>query len=363
MKLVLSRLTSCCFYATVLLFLTAACSVKSSVELPANVTVPALLLFGDSIADTGNNNYIKTLVKCNFPPYGKDFGGGVPTGRFCDGKVPSDIIAKELGIKDTLPAYLDPTVLPQDLVTGVTFASGGSGFDPLTPKLASVISLSDQLKYLEEYIGKLEAMIGGEKTKFILTNSIFLVVAGSDDIANTYFTMRARKLQYDVSAYTDLMANSASSFTQKLYELGARRIGVFSAPPVGCVPAQRTLAGGAERKCAEPLNEAAKLFNSKISKKLDYLASSLPNGRFVYVDIYSPLLDLIQNPQKYGFQVADKGCCGTGGFEVSILCNQYTSVTCPNVSDHIFWDSYHPTESAYKALVSLILGEYVNKFF
>ncbi|KAG6783662.1 hypothetical protein POTOM_009325 [Populus tomentosa] len=43
--------------------------------------------------------------------------------------------AKELGIKDTLPAYLDPIILPQDLVSGVMFASGGSGFDPLTPKL------------------------------------------------------------------------------------------------------------------------------------------------------------------------------------------------------------------------------------
>jgi hypothetical protein len=62
------------------------------VKLPPNVTVPALLLFGDSIVDAGNNNNIKTLVKCNFPPYGKDFEGGVPTGRFCNGKVPSDII-------------------------------------------------------------------------------------------------------------------------------------------------------------------------------------------------------------------------------------------------------------------------------
>jgi hypothetical protein len=89
-------------------------------------------------------------------------------------------------------------------------------------------------------------------------------------------------------------------FSKELYELGARRIGFFSTPPIGCVPSQRTLAGGAERKCAENLNEAAKLFNSKLSKKLDSLGSSLPNGRFVYIDVYNLLLDLIQNPKKYG---------------------------------------------------------------
>ncbi|XP_034919513.1 GDSL esterase/lipase EXL3-like [Populus alba] len=150
---------------------------------------------------------------------------------------------------------------------------------------------------------------------------------------------------------------------QELYELGARRIGFFSAPPVGCVPAQRTLARGAGRKCAENLNEAAKLFNSKLSQKLDSLGSSLPDGRFVYMDVYNILLDLIQNPKKHGFQVADKGCCGTGDIEVSILCNQYTPVKCANISDHIFWDSYHPTESAYKALVSPLLGQNLNKFF
>lgn len=42
--------------------------------------------------DTGNNNDIPTLLKSNFPPYGKEFPGGIPTGRFSDGKVPSDII-------------------------------------------------------------------------------------------------------------------------------------------------------------------------------------------------------------------------------------------------------------------------------
>lgn len=64
----------------------------------------------------------------------------------------------------------------------------------------------------KEYIGKLKASVGKERTKFILENAIFLVVAGSDDIANTYFTLRVRQLQYDVPAYTDLMVNGATDF-------------------------------------------------------------------------------------------------------------------------------------------------------
>lgn len=45
------------------------------------------------------------------------------------------ISAEELGIKDTVPAYLDPNLKEEDLATGVAFASGGSGYDPLTPKI------------------------------------------------------------------------------------------------------------------------------------------------------------------------------------------------------------------------------------
>lgn len=43
---------------------------------------------------------------------------------------------EELGIKELLPAYLDPNLQIQDLSTGVNFASGGAGFDPLTSELA-----------------------------------------------------------------------------------------------------------------------------------------------------------------------------------------------------------------------------------
>lgn len=57
-----------------------------------NESVPAVFVFGDSIADPGNNNNIKTIIKCNFPPYGRDFKGKIATGRFSNGVIPSDLI-------------------------------------------------------------------------------------------------------------------------------------------------------------------------------------------------------------------------------------------------------------------------------
>lgn len=67
--------------------------------------VPALFSFGDSILDTGNNNNLPTLTKCNYPPYGRDFYGGIPTGRFCDGKNPSDLIGN-FYLPNSFPFYI-----------------------------------------------------------------------------------------------------------------------------------------------------------------------------------------------------------------------------------------------------------------
>ena len=52
----------------------------------------AAFIFGDSIVDPGNNNHRLTEAKANFPPYGQDFPGGKPTGRFSNGRVPGDML-------------------------------------------------------------------------------------------------------------------------------------------------------------------------------------------------------------------------------------------------------------------------------
>ncbi|KAJ4714147.1 GDSL esterase/lipase [Melia azedarach] len=337
---------------------------NGAAALTNNETVPAVFVFGDSIVDPGNNNNVKTIVKCNFPPYGRDFMGGKPTGRFCNGNVPSDFIAQGFGVKDLLPAYLDPNLKPQDLVTGVSFASGGNGYDPLTAKIVSVLSLSDQLELFKKSLTNIKETVGEAATASILSKSIFMVCTGSDDIANTYFSTPFRRTHYDINSYTDLTVSSASSFLQDLYGVGARRIGVFSAPPIGCVPSQRTLGGGIARGCSDSANQAAQIFNSKLESLLDSLNQKFPDSRFVYIDVYGPLLSLIQNPAQYGFEVVNKGCCGTGNIEVSVLCNRLEDAhTCPDASKYVFWDSYHPTEAAYKILSNQVLSKVKDKFF
>lgn len=80
--------------------------------------------------------------------------------------------------------------------------------------MQSVLSLPDQLEMFKAYISKLKALVGEERTDYIIANSIYFVVAGSDDLANTYYTVGARRLQYDVPSYADLMVNYASAFIQ-----------------------------------------------------------------------------------------------------------------------------------------------------
>ena len=62
-----------------------------NVEFAQDTIVPAIFTFGDSAMDVGNNDYLPTIFKANYPPYGRDFANHKPTGRFCNGKLVSDI--------------------------------------------------------------------------------------------------------------------------------------------------------------------------------------------------------------------------------------------------------------------------------
>lgn len=57
------------------------------------VAARAFFVFGDSLVDSGNNNYLLTTARADAPPYGIDYPTHRPTGRFSNGLHIPDIIS------------------------------------------------------------------------------------------------------------------------------------------------------------------------------------------------------------------------------------------------------------------------------
>lgn len=128
--------------------------------------MPATFIFGDSLVDAGNNNYIVSLSKANFPPNGIDFLGHQPTGRYTNGRTIVDILGamrtqslclifgvaralhcspecilnfstlslpldhvsgQEMGLGGFVPPYMAPETTGDAVRRGVNYASGGGG--------------------------------------------------------------------------------------------------------------------------------------------------------------------------------------------------------------------------------------------
>ncbi|MFX9848094.1 SGNH/GDSL hydrolase family protein, partial [Acinetobacter baumannii] len=185
--------TLCCI---LFLFFASEARKFGSVKAQSSSSVSAIFIFGDSTVDPGNNNYINTPFRSNFSPYGKDFVNQTATGRFTNGRLANDFIAKYVGVKEYVPPYLDPTLSIEELKSGVSFASAGSGFDPLTPTISNVIPLSQQLENFKEYQAKLQVTMGKDKTKELINKALFLVSAGTNDFVVDYFTLPIRRRNY-----------------------------------------------------------------------------------------------------------------------------------------------------------------------
>lgn len=54
--------------------------------------VPALYVLGDSLVDVGNNNYMVTPFRANFPHNGVDYPEHLATGRFSNGYNLADFV-------------------------------------------------------------------------------------------------------------------------------------------------------------------------------------------------------------------------------------------------------------------------------
>ncbi|KAL2931790.1 hypothetical protein RDABS01_037200 [Bienertia sinuspersici] len=176
-------------------------------DLRAKHRFSCLLVFGDSSVDPGNNNRLTTSSKSNFLPYGKDFIGGRPTGRFCNGRLATDFISEALGFSRTVHGFLEPNITNMDLLRSVSFASAGSGYDELTSNLTNTISLNKQINYMKHYMKHLRQIVGYKKANEIISKAVIIMSTGVNDYLRNYFLEPTRPKQFTLDKYQDYLVS------------------------------------------------------------------------------------------------------------------------------------------------------------
>ncbi|KAL6501195.1 hypothetical protein OROHE_025058 [Orobanche hederae] len=315
----------------------------------------AFFVFGDSLVDNGNNNYLVTSARADSPPYGIDYPTHRPTGRFSNGLNIPDIISEQMGMESTMP-YLSPLLKGEKLLIGANFASAGVGIlNDTGIQFLNIIRIAKQFEYFQQYQTRVADLIGAEQTKSLVNQALVLMTLGGNDFVNNYYLVpfSARSRQFSLPDYVTYLVSEYRKILRRLYDLGARRVLVTGTGPLGCVPAelaQRSRAG----ECAVELMRAAGLFNPQLTEMLGSLNTEIGADVFVAANTYAMHMDFISNPQTYGFVTSKIACCGQGPYNGIGLCTPLSNL-CPNRDVYAFWDPFHPSERANKIIVQQLL--------
>ncbi|XP_031490479.1 GDSL esterase/lipase At1g71250-like [Nymphaea colorata] len=320
----------------------------------AEAQAPAVLVFGDSLVDNGNNNYLESLAKSDFPPYGVDFPQG-PTGRFSNGKTIIDFICEMIGIP-YLPPFVDPNTTGKKILAGVNFASAAAGIlDDTGLNYGERISLSEQVVNFESMLEELRNETGEEFERY-MGKAVVVLVFGSNDYINNYLmpSLYPSSYNYNPQAYGDLLIQHYTRQILALHSLGLRKFAIAGVGPLGCIPnqlAKEDVRNGSS--CAARVNDMAILFNNGLASLVNDLNSNHSDAAFTYIDVYRIVGEMLNSPATYGFTVRDRGCCGVDTDQGQIDCIPLTP-PCQNRSEYVFWDAFHPTEAANRVLAQRV---------
>ncbi|CAI0433705.1 unnamed protein product [Linum tenue] len=315
-----------------------------------------LLVLGDSLVDSGNNNYLDTTFRADSPPYGIDS----PTGRFSNGRNFADYISEVLGLPEPPSPHLSPQFQGERLLYGANFASGGVGIlNDTGSELGNIIRMPEQLASFERYQAQLAALVGGtEQARRLVNRAMVLLALGTEDFVRNYFTLpfSARARQYTPRGFIDYLISEYVKILQRLFELGARRVLVVGPGRIGCVPAQLAGTGRDEdvEECTSEIENAALLFNSELARATQQMNSQLQTDVYVAANTYMISLFSSNFPVEKPGSNHKVACCGQGPYNGEGQCTPASNL-CPNRDEYVFWDSYHPTERAIATILEFIL--------
>ncbi|KAM0071519.1 putative triacylglycerol lipase [Helianthus debilis subsp. tardiflorus] len=341
MKTEQKRCLIICVVATFFVFNSSCNKVVQGVP-----QVPCYFIFGDSLADNGNNNRIATMARADYLPYGIDFPRG-STGRFSNGKTVVDVITELLGFNDYIQPYAN--VSGREILRGVNYASAAAGIrDETGQQLGARISFGGQVNNYVTTVSHIVGILGNANLAANhIKKCIFSIGLGSNDYLNNYF-MRDyydTSHRYTAKKYADALIQQYAKQIRILYNYGARKFVFNGIGPIGCSPNSLAQYSQDGSTCIAKINAANQMFNRRLISLVNYFNENLPDAKFIYINNYGIFRDLINRPKNFGFRVTNKGCCGVGRNNGQITCLPFQT-PCQNRNNYIFWDAFHPTEAA-----------------
>ncbi|PRQ47287.1 putative triacylglycerol lipase [Rosa chinensis] len=241
----------------------------------------------------------------------------------------------------------------RDILQGVNFASGGSGIFNQTGKkdYGEVVPLGDQVKQFATVRGNITELIGLAATEIMFSKSLFVISIGSNDL----FELVKWHPNITSLAKDD---DAGSVNTIDLYNLGARKFGIISVPPIGCCPAARVGPKSNDSSvCVEELNNLASTFLAKTEDLLQKLSSELKGLVYSLGNAYEMTMSILEDPLAFGFKDTQSACCGSGKLNGVFPCFFLLGPNlCPNRREVLFWDLYHPTEYASELAALTLYG-------
>ncbi|KAM0882667.1 hypothetical protein ACQ4PT_032173 [Festuca glaucescens] len=318
--------------------------------------VPAMFVLGDSTVDVGNNNFLPGCsadCRANYPRYGVDYTSHEPTGRFSNGYNLADHI-------------------------GILVQCG------------QVHSMSDQL---DRFASVVQMM--GNCSYDLVSRSLVFISVGSNDLFEYAGSNATSCPNRNDTGFLQGLVASYRIYLQALYATGARKFSIVSPSLVGCCPLQR-FAGwlkddldgyycfgtannlsrqlyrmllsmlqdlsvglaGMNYSICDSAAMADSVFNSTVSSP-NNMSRSTGCSTLTYVCYCVGIVFLTVS---FLADVLDTGCCGGSGLLGPAKCDM-SATLCPNRAAYLFWDGFHPTETA-SAVAALALfadpGRYVH---
>lgn len=327
-----------------------ALTILSSLPVnAADLDFKSIYSFGDSLSDQGNVYAFSKLQSplTPFPP--KPF---YKKGRFSNGSIWVDYVAKDLGIKQKT---LAKTVLSGNGSIpkgGINFAFGGAttGNDNLGGE--SFLGLGEQ-------IGAYTNLLGDQNAD---SEALYTIWAGTNDYVKLLSSSPSAQ---DISSQISQTVDNLSASITTLADKGARNIVVFNLPNLGDTPLARSLPG------VEPgvLNGLTQFHNFVLEGAIENLRQNpqFEDTKLVIFDVNTLFSEVVGNPQAFGFGNVTDNCTGIDFPNVNFVGDFSGWLNCKRIlrkdpKAFLFYDNQHPPTAAHEIIADSVLDTLESAF-